>query len=189
MIFERTTTALDVAQILRNQILNGQIEEGIFLRQEVVAAEMGVSRVPVREAFAILEAQGLLVREKNRGAYVPRLSRSEFVEIIELIEIFERPLMNAARRSLTLEVAARLNEICDRAHAADHVGQLAILNLDFKRLLFRSAKLPITRDLADILLNRAYRYLRDSRFVDADQQRRWARSHAALLSPVDGMPR
>ena len=55
---ERRTTTSIVADELRKRILNGDIKEGAQVRQEAVAHELGVSRIPVREALRLLEAEG-----------------------------------------------------------------------------------------------------------------------------------
>jgi DNA-binding GntR family transcriptional regulator len=62
-----------VADHLRRAILSGEIGPGEWIRQEEVAERLGSSRLPVREALRILEAEGLTEHERHRGARVPRL--------------------------------------------------------------------------------------------------------------------
>jgi DNA-binding GntR family transcriptional regulator len=66
-----------VADHLRAAILGGGIGPGERVRQEDVAQQLGASRIPVREALRMLEAEGLVENEANKGARVPRLGMHE----------------------------------------------------------------------------------------------------------------
>jgi DNA-binding GntR family transcriptional regulator len=66
-----------VADHLRSEILGGGIGPGERVRQEDVAQQLGASRIPVREALRMLEAEGLVEHEANKGARVPRLGMHE----------------------------------------------------------------------------------------------------------------
>ena len=80
-------TAVDlVVDALRDRILSGSLPPGSALRQELLAEELGVSRLPVREAIRQLSAEGLVDMIAHRGAYVSMLSRAE-VQELSLIHI------------------------------------------------------------------------------------------------------
>ena len=66
----KKTKADVVYESLQQAILAGRMERGAHLRQEVVAAEWGVSQTPVREAFRRLESEGLVEHAANRGVIV-----------------------------------------------------------------------------------------------------------------------
>ncbi|MEO6958985.1 MAG: GntR family transcriptional regulator [Burkholderiaceae bacterium] len=91
-----TVTEL-VVQALRRAILEGALEGGATIRQEDVARQFGVSRVPVREALLKLEGEGLVETLPRRGVVVTMLSTEGFEEILE---------MRIALESLALERAA-----------------------------------------------------------------------------------
>jgi DNA-binding transcriptional MocR family regulator len=71
-----------VADKLRDQIIRGEIAEGAQLRQDVIARQYHVSRIPVREALRQLDAEGLITIVPNRGAVVPALSGPRHRRII-----------------------------------------------------------------------------------------------------------
>jgi DNA-binding GntR family transcriptional regulator len=73
-----------VARSLRAAIQTGQLEPGQRLVEEEIANQLGVSRVPVREAIRVLEADGLLVTEHGRGASVANPSEVDIEEIYGL---------------------------------------------------------------------------------------------------------
>ena len=63
----------EVGNRLRTMILQGALEPGSVLSQVALARQLGVSTTPVREAIRLLEAEGLLITERNRRARVPPL--------------------------------------------------------------------------------------------------------------------
>jgi DNA-binding GntR family transcriptional regulator len=73
-----------IAAALRADILSGATKPGALLRQEELAARFAMSRIPVRDALRLLEAEGLVTIATNRGAQVSRLSCSEVAEIYHL---------------------------------------------------------------------------------------------------------
>lgn len=93
----RATTTVDtVAAALRSGLHQGRWAPGTALRQEDLAAELGVSRIPVREALTRLQAEGLVVIEPNRGAFVPMLTAPEVEEIFDLRLLLETDALRHA---------------------------------------------------------------------------------------------
>src|SRR5919107_2108500 len=70
---EHSSTVERVADELRRALFNGEVEAGTPLREQALVDAMGVSRSTVREALAILVAEGLAIREPNRGVHVTEL--------------------------------------------------------------------------------------------------------------------
>ena len=78
-----------VAAYLREAILGGDLRPGDRIRQEEIAARRGASRLPVREALRMLEAEGLTEHEPHKGASVPRLTQHEVDVIYRMRERLE----------------------------------------------------------------------------------------------------
>ena len=93
---KRETTSQQVAEVLRRRILSGELAEGQGIRQEAIAQELGVSRLPVREALVLLEVQGLVTNVKYKGAVVASLSSDEIAEIYALRGLLESFLLENA---------------------------------------------------------------------------------------------
>jgi DNA-binding GntR family transcriptional regulator len=68
-------------EIVRRRILVGAMQPGTAVRQDVIAAELGVSKIPLREALGRLEQDGLLSSYPNRGYVVRDLSTDEASEV------------------------------------------------------------------------------------------------------------
>src|ERR1700761_5059706 len=81
----------EVFERLRNAVWSGDLEPGAALREAVLAKQLGVSQVPVREALLQLEHLGLVVRVPDRGTTVTRLTRTEIVQMMDVrrhLEVF-----------------------------------------------------------------------------------------------------
>jgi len=91
-----STTVDSVASALRAALQAGRWAPGTALRQEELASEFGVSRIPIREALTRLQAEGLIVVERNRGAYVPLLTPAEVAEIFDLRVLLETDALRHA---------------------------------------------------------------------------------------------
>src|SRR5690349_19745418 len=90
------TTSAAVIQLLRQSLDHGRWSPGTALRQEDIAAELGVSRVPVREAFFQLQAEGLVQVVPNKGVYVRTLSEANLRELFRLRRLLECDLLGDA---------------------------------------------------------------------------------------------
>nr|WP_279347226.1 GntR family transcriptional regulator [Govania unica] len=179
---ERNTTAAEVARVLRQRILGGLYQEGEFLRQESIAQELGVSRLPVREALALLEAEGFVIREKYRGALIPKLSIKEVREIYSLRNMVEPYLLEHALPHLTAEHLSKAKEHLAASRSCQDLSQWAELNWAFHKTLYEPANLPLAMQVLEQLLLRADRYLKMQRSLSMESL---AESHAEHQSLID----
>ncbi len=85
-----TPAANVVALELRQAILTGTLRPGQKLRQEDLAAQLGVSRMPVRQALAVLEREGLVETDRSRVATVKPLSADYIRDVYKFREVLER---------------------------------------------------------------------------------------------------
>lgn len=120
-LLDKTTISIQVAQELRRRILAGHYPQGIKLQQEQIAAELGVSRSPVREALGQLEAEGLVVLTPQKGAQVSPISRDEIAELFELRLLVEPHLLALAIPEMT---EADLNK------ATSIISEMADIDVD-----------------------------------------------------------
>jgi DNA-binding GntR family transcriptional regulator len=99
---------------LRARILRGDLPAGAPLRQEELAESLGVSRVPVREALRMLEAEGHVSYAAHRGYRVAELGIEDVVETYHLRALIEDDLVRRSMARLAEQDLARV----ERAHAA-----------------------------------------------------------------------
>lgn len=105
--------AVEIAARVRAAILTGHFGPGERLREEALATAMGVSRGPVREALAKLEREGLIVIQRNRGAFVARLSTEDLEEVYTLRVAIERLAVRRAAELATGDELVRLQAVVD----------------------------------------------------------------------------
>lgn len=182
-VLERKTVAEAVAAALRARILSGELREGMQLRQETLAAELGVSRIPLREAFRRLEAEGLLTLVPHRGAVVPVLSPEEIGELFDLRAMIEPDLIHHAVPNLREADLAEAKSTLAGYHAAfqsKDVEAWGALNTRFHLALYRPAQRPRSLSLARTLLDQTDRYTRMQLLLTSGQDRA-EREHAGLL--------
>ncbi|MBN8941503.1 MAG: GntR family transcriptional regulator [Rhizobiales bacterium] len=134
----RATAAEEVVRILRDRILSGVLEEGTALRQEKIAGELGVSRIPVREALKQLEVEGLVKIVSHSGAVVAELSLDEIRQTFELRAVVESWLLSAAIPFMSGEDLAEAEAIIAEM---DHSGieTWGEMNWRFHERLYRPA--------------------------------------------------
>ena len=90
-----------VATELRSAVLSGALQPGTRIRQELLAAQFGASRIPVRDALKQLENEGLVVLAANRGAWIADVNSEESVEIYKIREAVEPLAMFESVPNLT----------------------------------------------------------------------------------------
>src|SRR3984893_12746159 len=93
----RVSVADQVAALLRQRILEGEVRPGTRLQELPLASSLGVSRNTMREAIRILSLEGLLRRSLHRGAAVSQLSLRDVQEIYQLRPMLELPAVRARR--------------------------------------------------------------------------------------------
>lgn len=138
---QRSTPDL-IADALREAILRGIFQEGQSLRQDEIAAQFGVSRIPVREALRQLEAEGLVLLQLNRGATVSALSPAEAQEIGDIRAALETLAIQLAIPNLTESDLEKATVILEATDQTTDVTRWAKLNWEFHSRLYTPANRP-----------------------------------------------
>lgn len=162
MSLEIRTIPERVVDLLRDRILSGEMSPEQPLRQDLLAAELNISKIPLREALARLERDGLLVSRPNRGFFVRPLSAAEAEEVFALrLKIEPDAAAKACRMADAGEQgAARAALEALTAAAAAHSGAVGALNRAFHLALVRPGGQEITTQLVSRLHVLADRYVR-----------------------------
>jgi DNA-binding GntR family transcriptional regulator len=142
-----------VADVLRRQIILGQMPDGARLVEDDLAARFGVSRGPIREAFTALERERLVRTCPGKGTYVRALTEDSVRQLFAVRTILEVQAAELAARRVAAEPgqAAVLRSLAERfARAAEngHLDQYAELDHDIHRKIW---ELSGNEHLADVL--------------------------------------
>ena len=177
--------SLRVASHLREVILDGTIAPGEWIRQEEVAERLGASRLPVREALRILEAEGLTEHVANRGARVPRLNMHEVDVLYRMRERLEPLALTESLDRLTTAELDRLEELQQRIEAGTGVADFLALDREFHLLTYTACPIDQLTATVTRLWNSTQHYRRAFVAITG-RERRWVvnAEHRLLLDAV-----
>lgn len=151
-----------LVDLVRDRILSGAVLPDTPIRQDALAGELGISKIPLREALARLEQEGLLKSHANRGFFVRALSTDEAEEVFALRLKLEPDVMvlsaeraSDAERAAAKEVFATLYQVTEEGGAG-----VAAFNRAFHLALLRPSNQPITLGILERLHVMADRYVR-----------------------------
>jgi DNA-binding GntR family transcriptional regulator len=177
---EPRTLAHEISDAVRGFIEDGVYEPGEAVRQEDVAARLEVSRIPVREAFRLLEAEGLLVVHANRGAFVPRPSIEEVEELFDVRLMLESDLLRRACRLWIAPLIDRVEAIDSLLATTQDREEWVRLDEEFHFTIYSAASRPRTLALARTLRRSLNAYYR--RFLGPEvRPALWRREHRDLV--------
>lgn len=153
-----------VADKLREQIIRGEIPEGAQLRQDAIATQYQVSRIPVREALRQLDAEGLITIVPNRGAVVPALLPEDVEELFTIRALLEPEVLRLSVPQLSEEDLGRadaiLRKFADDLRREEHVSTWGSMNWDFHSILYSRARRPHMMNIIRNVNAKGERYTR-----------------------------
>ncbi|MFI6316021.1 GntR family transcriptional regulator [Nonomuraea sp. NPDC050556] len=135
-----TVESARIATHLRTAILRGELAPGERIGQEDVAARHGVSRLPVREALRMLEAEGLVELRSNRSARVPCLDAHEVQTIYRMRERLEPLALAESLPYLTQDDLRRMAALQDRIEEGPDVETFLDLDREFHLLSYSACR-------------------------------------------------
>jgi DNA-binding GntR family transcriptional regulator len=174
---------------LRRRLADGTYPPGLHLREEDLAAQLGVSRTPVREALRRLDAEGWLRVVPNQGAFTQYWSPRDIEEVFDLRALLEAHAAERAAAAPDRRGLAEMEAACEAAEAALPGGDLAALetisdaNVRFHRALWEMSGQARCRA---ILGNLAVlpMALRNFRNFDAAGLRRSLDQHREMIAAI-----
>jgi DNA-binding GntR family transcriptional regulator len=182
-----TTLPASTADRLRELIIEGELAPGTRLNERALCDRLGISRTPLREAFRLLAAEGLVALNPNRGAQVVRLSRDDVRESFEVMSALEALSGELACRHVTAAEIAEIKALTFEmlaCHAREDLPAYYRINRQIHDRLNLAAR--------NTLLTQTYRTLnlriQNLRFrsnFDRDKWNRAAREHAHMVEALE----
>ena len=109
------TLRSEITNLLRELILNGDLHSGERLKEVEIAEQLGVSRMPVREALFALESEGLLRQEPRKGLTVVEYTEADIKEYYTIREALEVCAIKIVIDKISKQELAELNKYCYNA--------------------------------------------------------------------------
>lgn len=168
---------------LRHAIVRREFRPGMRVRADAIAERMGVSRIPVREALRVLEAEGLVTSEPHKGVVVAELSAADLHEIYLLRRLVETeatsravPVLPARALTELEQLVADMDEALERADTV----QLIELNRKFHFTIYAASNLRQLVRVISMLWNQSDAYR--SVYLGEEAYRRQAQhEHRAIV--------
>ena len=175
----------EVAERLRQQIFNRELEPGAWVDEMKLSQAFGISRTPLREALKVLAVEGLVTMKPRRGAYVTEMSRDDVSQVYRLLALLESDAAaqaahnaDAAQREQLAQLHARLEKqvrLRDAFFSTNEQFHLALLDIAGNRWAAQ-----IVTDLRKVMkLNRHHSLFKQGRLADSLAE------HRALMQAID----
>jgi DNA-binding GntR family transcriptional regulator len=176
-----------VAQELRRSILTNHRKPGDRLVEDRLSEELGVSRVPIREALRALAAEGLVDVQARRGASVAEITPEMARDLVEVRATLEGLNARLAARHHEPGIIAKLREVLDEGNGAAksrNVDDLVRLNGEFHDGLAEAGRNSILWDIMRMLRERTSLVFAANTARRAEQD--WREHSAILAAVIDG---
>ena len=174
----------DAYERLITEIRTGVLRPGDRLTETEIAARLGISRTPVREAIRALEADGLVDHQPRAGARIRKLNYAEVTELYEMRVVLEGTAARFAARAAYDSELAELEEITDEMAAAlDDPERLYHANRHFHSVLLNAARNRFLIRSVDAV-QKTLLILGRSTMEEADRAQSAVAEHRAILAAL-----
>lgn len=177
----RQTTHEQVREMLRQQILTGQLPGGTRLVQADIAKDLEVSITPVREALRDLANEQMIRLDAHRGGIVVEMTDSELQEILDLRLLLEPEAMRSAAERITPLQLEHARALHDEMLAATESFSWVMLNRRFHFTIYEATGRPRLLTILRGLLDASVMYVNATDEYMPEHQERAGSEHAALL--------
>lgn len=167
-----TVASQRIADHVRSQILTGVLPPGTRIRQDELAAELGASRLPVREALRILHTGGLVTLESNRGAWVTRLDQDDCELSYEIRERLEPLLLRRSMAKMRPGDVAEIESVQVEIEACVDLEEFLVLDRRLHWATYRRAEGTELQAIIGRLWDTTHHYRRAFTYL-AGMERRW----------------
>lgn len=150
-----------VAEVIAARILSGELAPGTRIKQEELAAELGASRVPVREALRILESRGLVGLRANSGAWVAAMTPGDLSLSYQIRERIEPLLLLDSLPRLTEADIAELHKTQEAIEATDDVEEFLTLDRKLHWISYRGHQTTLLATMVERLWDTTQHYRRE----------------------------
>ena len=175
----------DVAERLRQQIFDRELEPGSWIDEMKLCAEYGISRTPMREALKVLAVEGLVTMKVRRGAYVTEMSRDDVAQVFHLMALLESDAAGEVAARATAAERQELRALHERLEKqVRQRDAFFVTNEQFHMKLLEVAgnrwRAQIVADLRKVMeLNRHHSLFKRGRLADSLAE------HRALMAAIE----
>ena len=150
-----------VFQTLREAILKGELKPGERLMELQLAAKLGVSRTPIREAIRMLEQEGLAVTIPRKGAEVAKMTEKDMEDVLQIRDALDELAASIACEQISKEQLKELEQTMQEFEKSIRTGEvkrIAEADVHFHDIIYQSTGNPKLVNMLSNLREQMYRY-------------------------------
>lgn len=148
-----------VAKYLRQEVTNNSLKPGKHVGETEIAKKFKISRVPVREAFRILQSEGYLDVRPNKGCFVKQISPDYIHETGIVYGLLAPAVLEKAIPNYNIKTYKKADQILDRIENSKDVNEIGYLLWDFAVVIYSPSKMNYLMGIFDDIYKHSIRVL------------------------------
>lgn len=156
---KNNTSVNKIASYLRHEITYNKFKTGLHLKEAQIAKKFSISRVPVREAFRVLQSEGYINVIPNRGVFVKKLSLNYITEVGIVYKMLAPVLLSAAIPKYKAQTFAKANALLNKIEKCKSFEEVGYLLWDFAKVIYAPAKMKFIAVIIDDIYRHNIRWL------------------------------
>lgn len=173
----------EIASEIRRRIFLNLLKDGEKLTQDSIASEFGSSHIPVREAFRMLAAEGLVEQRPRRGVIVSTLDPNFVEELLEIRGVLELQALRWAMPHISEDILLKADQILKKSEQTDDVDIWLACNWEFHAIIYELSGRITLQGILNSLNSRIERVIRVL-IANTNYRKQAEAEHRALLSSL-----
>lgn len=150
-----------VAKYIRYEVTCNTLKPGMHVGESEIAKKFNISRVPVREAFRLLQSEGYLEVKSNKGCFVKKLSPEYIIETGIFYRILAPVVLERAIPNYTTRTYKEADQILDRIEKCRDINKIGYLLRDFAIVIYTPSKMKYIIGIFDDIYKHSVRLLNE----------------------------
>ena len=163
-----SVTVKKIAKYLRHEVTSNNLKPGEHIGESSVAKKFNISRVPVREAFRILQSEGYLEVIPNKGCFVKKISRDYIYETSIVYRLFSPVILEKAIPRYSKKTFEKADRILDKVEKSKDFNEIGYLLWDFAKVIYSPSNMKFMLEIFDDIYKHSIRVLNEL-FEDKDR--------------------
>ena len=155
------TTVNRIAKYLRKEITYSRLKSGQHITEQEISKIFNVSRVPVREAFRILQSEGYLEVIANRGIFVKAITKKYILETAMCYKLLAPVVLEKAIPNYNADTYRKADIVLKKVESCTDFNDIGYLLWEFAKTIFRPSKFKYINDLFDDIYMKGIRSLNE----------------------------
>ncbi|MDQ3020630.1 MAG: GntR family transcriptional regulator [Bacteroidota bacterium] len=150
-----------IAKYLRHEITYSKLNAGQHIKESQIWKEFNVSRVPVREAFRILQSEGYIEMIPNKGSYVKKISREYILQTAKVYRLLAPVVLEKAIPRYTKNTYKKADSLINKIHKCTDFSKIGYLLWDFAIVIYSPSQMKFILSIFEDIYKHSIRVLNE----------------------------